>query len=113
VRSKDISFLISISGAGVPAAETTIDQARNEMTMTGMPRENVEAIITLLKLQYKFARTGQGWDEYAAAREKLAARMGNRPTLFQEHRITPTGDLSSGSTSTIPFPPFVSSTCQH
>jgi pimeloyl-ACP methyl ester carboxylesterase len=79
VRSKDIAFLISISGAGVPAAETTIDQARNEMTMTGMPRENVEAIIALLKLQYGFARTGQGWDEYAAAREKLAARMGKPP----------------------------------
>jgi uncharacterized protein len=79
VRSKDIAFLISISGAGVPAAETTIDQARNEMTMTGMPRENVEAIIALLKLQYGFARTGQGWDEYAAAREKLAARIGRPP----------------------------------
>lgn len=29
---KDIAFLISISGAGVSAAETTIDEARNEMT---------------------------------------------------------------------------------
>jgi len=57
----DMAFLISISGSGVPAAETTIDQTRNEMTMGGMPRENVEAIIALLKLQYEFARTGQGW----------------------------------------------------
>jgi uncharacterized protein len=79
VRSKDVAFLISISGAGVPAAETTIDQARNEMTMTGMAQENVNAIIALLKLQYEFARTGQGWSEYAAAREKLAARMGKPP----------------------------------
>jgi pimeloyl-ACP methyl ester carboxylesterase len=79
VRSRDIAFLISISGAGVPAAETTIDQTRNEMTMGGMPRENVEAIIALLKLQYEFARTGQGWEAYAAAREKLAARMGKPP----------------------------------
>ena len=79
VRSRDIAFLISISGAGVPPAETTIDQARNEMMMTGMPRQNVEAIIALLKLQYEFARTGRGWDEYAAAREKLVARMGKAP----------------------------------
>ena len=79
VRSKEIAFLISISGAGVPAAETTIDQARNEMTMTRMPRENVEAFVALLKLQYEFARTGQGWDAYAAAREKLASRMGRPP----------------------------------
>jgi pimeloyl-ACP methyl ester carboxylesterase len=79
IRSKDIAFLISISGAGVPPAETTIDQARSEMTMAGMPRENVEAIIALLKLQYEFAKTGQGWEEYAAAREKLAKRMGKPP----------------------------------
>jgi pimeloyl-ACP methyl ester carboxylesterase len=79
VRAKDLAFLISISGAGVPAAETTIDQAQNEMTMTGMPRQDVEQIVGLLKLQYQFARTGQGWDEYAAARGKLAARMGPPP----------------------------------
>jgi uncharacterized protein len=79
VRSKDIAFLISISGAGVPPAETTIDQARNEMAMTGMPRETVEAIVAVMKLQYEFARTGQGWDGYAAARDKLAARLGKPP----------------------------------
>lgn len=79
VRAKDIAFLISISGAGVPPAETTMDQARNEMTMTGMPQQNVDEIMALLKLQYEFARTGQHWDEYAAAREKLAARMGKPP----------------------------------
>ena len=79
VRAKDMAFLISISGAGVPAAETTIDQARNEMTMTGMPPQAVDQIIALMKLQYEFARTGQGWDEYAAAREKVAVRMGKPP----------------------------------
>jgi len=79
VRSKDIAFLISISGAGVPPAETTIDQARNEMTMTGTPQEMVDAVLAVLKLQYEFARTGQGWNEYAAAREQLAARLGTPP----------------------------------
>jgi hypothetical protein len=43
LRAKDLAFLISISGAGVPAAETTIDQARNDMTMTGMPPQTLEA----------------------------------------------------------------------
>jgi pimeloyl-ACP methyl ester carboxylesterase len=74
VRTKDIAFLISISGAGVPGAETTIDQARNEMTASGMPPQVVEQIVGLMKLQNQFARTGQGWDEYAATREKLVAR---------------------------------------
>ena len=79
VRSKDVAFLISISGAGVTPAETTIDQARNEMTMTGMPAATVADIVALIRLQYDFARTGNGWDAYAAAREKLVARMGAPP----------------------------------
>jgi pimeloyl-ACP methyl ester carboxylesterase len=74
VRAKDIAFLISISGAGVPGAETTIDQAQNEMTASGMPSQVVEQIIGLMKLQNQFARTGQGWDAYARTREMLVAR---------------------------------------
>ena len=82
VRAKDIAFLISISGAGIPAAETTIDHARNEMTASGMPMGTVADILQLLRLQYQFARTGQGWEQYAAAREKLTARMGPPPDTF-------------------------------
>jgi pimeloyl-ACP methyl ester carboxylesterase len=82
VRQSDIAFLISISGAGVSAAETTIDQARNEMTSAGMPAPAVTQIVELMKLQYAFATTGQGWDAYAAARQRLAARMGNPPDTF-------------------------------
>ena len=79
VRAKDIAFLISVSGAGVPAAETTIDQAQNEMTSRGMKPETVQQIIELMKLQYEFVRTGEGWDQYASAREKIAARLGGAP----------------------------------
>jgi uncharacterized protein len=82
VRAKDLAFLISISGAGVPAAETTIDQAQNEMTAGGMKPQTVAAIVGLMKLQYQFARTGKGWNEYAAAREQLANRMGRPPDTF-------------------------------
>jgi pimeloyl-ACP methyl ester carboxylesterase len=79
VRAKGLAFIINISGAGVPVWETTLDQARNEMTMTRMPANTVEQIIALLRLQYDYARTGQGWDAYAAARSALAARMGPPP----------------------------------
>jgi uncharacterized protein len=79
VRAKHLGFLISISGAGIPAADTTIDQARNEMTMAGMPSQTVDEIVALLKLQYAFARTGDGWGAYTAAREKLVAKMGQAP----------------------------------
>jgi pimeloyl-ACP methyl ester carboxylesterase len=79
VRAKDLAFLISISGAGIPGAETTIDQARNEMTAIGMKPQMVADIVGLMTLQYEFARTGQGWDQYLAARKQLAARLGGSP----------------------------------
>ncbi len=82
VRAKDLAFLISISGAGITTAETTIDQAQNEMTARGMKPQTIADIVAIMKLQYEFARTGQGWQEYAAAREQLAARLGQPPGTF-------------------------------
>jgi pimeloyl-ACP methyl ester carboxylesterase len=84
VRAKDIAFLISVSGAGLPAAETTIDQAQNEMTARGMKPQTVEQIVGIMKLQYQFARTGEGWNEYTAARQKLATQIGRPPDTFPE-----------------------------
>jgi len=85
IRTKDMAFLISVSGAGVPPSETTVDQARQEMTASGMRPETVADITALLRLQYEFARTGQGWNEYVAARKALAARLGGRvPDSFPD-----------------------------
>jgi uncharacterized protein len=81
-RIPDLGFLISISGAGVSPADTTIDQTQNELTANGMKPPMVAAIVGLMKLQYEFARTGRGWDEYFAARQKLAAQMGTPPDSF-------------------------------
>jgi dienelactone hydrolase len=78
-RAKDFAFLISISGAGVSGAETTIDQARNEMAANGMRPQMVDRIVELMTLQYNYLRTGQGWDQYLAARETIAARIGGKP----------------------------------
>jgi hypothetical protein len=63
----------------VTPAETTLDQARNEMTASGMQAPVVERIIDLMKLKYEFARTGHGWELYAAARNEMAQRMGGQP----------------------------------
>ena len=79
MRAKDLAFLISISGAGVSGAETTIDQARNEMAASGMRPAMIEQVVELMTLQYNYLRTGQGWEQYAATREKLATRMGGNP----------------------------------
>ncbi len=82
VRAPDLAFLISVSGAGLPMTETTIDSTRNVMAARGAPPQVVDQVVSIMKLQYDFARTGRGWDEYAALRAKLAARMGAPPDTF-------------------------------
>jgi pimeloyl-ACP methyl ester carboxylesterase len=78
-RARDLAFLISIAGAGVSGAETTIDQARNEMAASGMRPQMIDQILELMTLQYNWLRTGQGWDEYLAARKRIATQMGGSP----------------------------------
>jgi pimeloyl-ACP methyl ester carboxylesterase len=78
-RARGVAFVISVSGAAVSPAETTLDQAANEMKAGGMKPQTVADIIALMKLQYRFAQTGEGWSEYASARNQLAARLGQPP----------------------------------
>jgi dienelactone hydrolase len=81
-RSKDLAFLISIAGAGVSGRQTSIDHARNEMMASGLRPEMIEQIVKLMRLQYEYLETGQGWDRYLAAREEIASRMGSPPEAF-------------------------------
>ena len=79
VRAPDIAFLISVSGAAVAPAETSLDETRNEMAAAGRRPEVIEQIINLMRLEYRFAQTGEGWEEYLAARQQLATRFGGTP----------------------------------
>jgi len=79
VRVPGIAFLISISGAGIVPAETSLDEERNEMTAAGRRPEVIEQILNLMRLQYRFAETGEGWEQYIAARSQLAKRFGGAP----------------------------------
>lgn len=82
IRARDLAFLISVAGAGVPVAETTIDQAQNEMTALGMKPQTIARIAQVMELQYHYASTGEKWEEYARARESLAAQLGQPPDTF-------------------------------
>ena len=78
-RAKALAFLVSLSGAGISGAETTIDQARNEMAANGLRPPMIDQVVELMRLQYEFLGTGQGWNQYVAARERIVARMGGNP----------------------------------
>ena len=92
-RMPDLAFLISVSGAGVPPSETALDETQGDLTARGMKPENVAAVIDVMKLQYEFARTGTRWEDYIAAREQLATRLGRPPETFPATRDHPYWDV--------------------
>jgi pimeloyl-ACP methyl ester carboxylesterase len=57
--------------------------------MTGMPPQTVDAIIALMRLQYEYARTGNGWEDYAGAREKMISKLGAAPKTIPGTREDP------------------------
>jgi hypothetical protein len=89
VRAKDLAFLISVSGAAVSPAETTLDETQRELAGRGMPPQAVGQIVGLMNLSYHYAQTGEGWDEYLTARQRIAARIGNPPDTFPGSRDSP------------------------
>jgi hypothetical protein len=53
------------------------------MAANGMRPQMIDQIVELMRLQYEFLRTGQGWNQYIATRERIAAgRGGNPPETF-------------------------------
>jgi pimeloyl-ACP methyl ester carboxylesterase len=73
-RWKDTAFLISVSGAGVTPAEETLDYMQSELRANEVPANEVAEAVSLIKLAYNYARTGERWDEYLAARRNLENR---------------------------------------
>jgi len=49
------------------------------MAAAGRRPEVIEQISNLIRLEYRFAQTGDGWEEYIAARQQLATRFGGAP----------------------------------
>jgi len=73
-RSKDVAFVISVSGPGVSPAEETLDYTRNELRLAGLSAEDTAEAVTLMQSAFAYARTGQGWDAYLALRKKSEAK---------------------------------------
>jgi pimeloyl-ACP methyl ester carboxylesterase len=76
-QAKDIAFVISVSGPAVTPAEETLDYMQSELRINGTPPNEIEEAVSLTKLAYSYAQSGEGWDSYISAREKLT----NKPWL--------------------------------
>ena len=69
-RSKDIGFIVSISGPGVTPAKETITFIQNEMSADGFSDQEISQAVRLAQTAFDYARTGKGWETYLAERLK-------------------------------------------
>lgn len=66
--SKDVAFIINVSGAGVPPYQQMTYQAETEMRRDGFSETEIAEAITYMNLKWEVARAGgEGWDRLEVA----------------------------------------------
>ena len=70
-RSNAIHFLILVSGPSVSPEDSELFSVQANMRSEGYDEPAITAALALAKLKFQFARTGEGWEEYSTAAEKV------------------------------------------
>jgi len=66
--SRDVSFIINVSGAGVPPYQQVTYQLEAQMRRDGFSETEIAEALTYLNLKWEVARSGgEGWDRLQAA----------------------------------------------
>ncbi len=70
-RSQDVDFLLLLVAPAVSPAQQETTRRLNVLRSQGISEGDLSMARTYLKLQFGFAQSGQGWEEYAVARERI------------------------------------------
>jgi dipeptidyl aminopeptidase/acylaminoacyl peptidase len=69
-RSKEVAFVVSVSGPGVTPANETIGFIQNEMATDRFSEKEISQAVNLTQAAFHYARTGADWETYLAERSK-------------------------------------------
>ena len=73
--SKDVAFIINVSGAGVPPYQQVTYQAEAQMRRDGFSESEIAEAIAYINLKWEVARSGGvGWDKLQAATESASGK---------------------------------------
>ena len=73
-RSADVAFVVTLSGPAITPVELDTTNVRHELERQGVAREEVEQALSLKRISDRFARTGEGWEEFLAGLERAAGK---------------------------------------
>src|SRR5215510_10264765 len=73
--SKDVAFMINVSGAGVPPYQQVTYQAEAQMRHDGFSETEIVEAIAYINLKWQVARAGgEGWDRLQAATQNARSK---------------------------------------
>jgi uncharacterized protein len=73
--SKDVAFIINVSGAGVPPYQQVTYQAEAQMRRDGFSEIEIGEALAYMNLKWDVARSGgDGWDKLQAATQKASGK---------------------------------------
>jgi uncharacterized protein len=98
VRSPDVSFIILMSGPGVPGSRIIEEQARLINEASGLSPAEVKAKDDLEKRVIDAALTGQGWD---AVRADLLAEFKKAAAAMPESQRKALGDIATWAAKSV------------
>jgi pimeloyl-ACP methyl ester carboxylesterase len=66
-RSRDVAFVVSVSGPGTTPAEQMLDHLENELRAEGVNEPGIAEALAFARLTHDYARHGTGWERVEAA----------------------------------------------
>jgi pimeloyl-ACP methyl ester carboxylesterase len=70
-RSKDVAFVISGAGSAIPLHEAEVNSITNQVRAKGISGNEFADAIVFIKMWVNVTRTGQNWEQFDAAIEKV------------------------------------------
>ncbi|MEW6367878.1 MAG: alpha/beta fold hydrolase [Acidobacteriota bacterium] len=77
--SSDFSFVVIVAGPAVTPEQQELIRVEGEMRAGGFSEEDVRESLDLYELMNRYVRTGEGWDDFIAAREEATKKPWGPP----------------------------------
>jgi dienelactone hydrolase len=73
-RSKDVAFIITVSGSGVSSMRQELYRVENLLRERGFSESEIAEAMMFFKRKFDVARTGEGWEQLAADGKQARAK---------------------------------------
>ena len=70
IHSPDVAFIIVVSGGAIPGWQSELYRVEAETRAEGFSADEVKAAVAFMQQKFEVARTGQGWEQFAALIER-------------------------------------------